>query len=360
MALRFGCEATEMKILKGVCSGDGSAVIGRILFPDDREPLYRGEAVIAIAEGSAALPLREEIVGVIRLSCEDAPPADTCAQIVLPYLPMGCVGKIALLDTAAGSLFVSPDLPTVTRYASVVQGEGKAVGHFERIYTAGYGKIELLPYFKGEMSTVSEAGCIWDISAEGLGEEQLFERYRDAAEVLPPRALTVVSGSRAMRAEEIRAAMRSGVYGNISLLFGGILSEGHLTEALDTLCHAFCELELDGREFNGYLPRGLLVDTPYLLWIAEELRGVDFLVYDLPALARRAISESCAPPFEALEFLCRRVCEVVARRQDLSHRAITDDLLSDECHKILPAGGISEFYCQPDKISRLCRAFEKL
>lgn len=363
MASRFCSGNTEMKILKGICTGgDGSAVIGRILPCDEVSSLCRGEAVIAIAEGNRPLSRQEGTVGIIRLTCNDSLPDDRCARIILPYLPRGCVGKIALLDTVAGVLFVSPDLSTVTKYATKARGEAhSAAKSLNSFYSSEYGRINLLPYLKDEFNSSGEVGCIWEPSPESYNEEYLFEKYRDAAESAPWLALTVTSKSAEFRAEEIRAAMRSGVYGNISLLFGNIIFERQLTETLDLLCHAYCELELEGREFNGYLPRGLLINTPYLLWLSRELRGLDFLVYDLPTLARLSISEQGEYPAEALSFLCQAVGETAKNRKDLSHRMITEGtLLSAENCKILLSCGITDFYALPEGIRLLSEAIEKI
>ena len=360
MALRFNGENTDMKILKGACSGcDGSAVIGRILLSDDAERLCHKEAVIAVADGDTPFLRRGGTVGIIRLSPCSAEADDACARIILPYLPVGCIGKIALLDTAAGALFVSPDISTVNKYlASSTLSAKKDTAY--RLYSTAYGRINIFPYFTADRDTSTETGCLWEPSSKSLDEDELFEKYRDAAEASPSRAITVISKSKAGRADEIRAAMRSGVYGNISLLFGGIISECELTRALDILCHTFCELELEGREFNGYIPRGLLIDTPYMLLIAKDLRGMDFFVYDLPSIFSLAVSGTEELPEEPLTFLCELISNTASARKDCGHRAITGgSILTPRCCEILLSGGITDFYTFPDEIPALFNTIEK-
>lgn len=356
---------TEMKMLRGVCSkdGDGSAVIGRIVPYRDAEKLCRTEAVLAVANENTPITPRDGMVGIIRISSCERPAGEAFTGITLPYLPDGCLGKIALLDTASHTLFVSPDLSTVNRYTSKVQSTDIIKKDAPLLSAAQ--RVGIFPYFKSDAELTECSRCILEIDTRECDEkdieEYLFERLRDAAENASLRPLAVVSSSKKNRTEEIRATMRSGVYGNVSMLLGNIRSESELTEALSALCHAFCELELENREFNGYMPRGLLIDTPYLLCISKKLRGVDIFVYDIPALAKLLVGNEKDIPLEAIAHLCEKIRELTKERQDVGHRIITDGtLLPHDCLRVLLSCGISEFFSLPRNIPKLCDTMEKI
>ncbi len=80
--------------------------------------------------------------------------------------------------------------------------------------------------------------------------------------------------------ETVRTVYLRGIYGRFSLLLRGILSREDWQDAL-RLCHrCFCELSEERREFNGYMPRGILIDSPLLLNMENASDGVDFFCLD--------------------------------------------------------------------------------
>lgn len=80
--------------------------------------------------------------------------------------------------------------------------------------------------------------------------------------------------------EELRRIYLHGIYGRFSLLVKGVLSHEDFANVL-SLCHRlFCELSEENREFNGYLPRGILVDSPLALCWQTLPSGADFYCLD--------------------------------------------------------------------------------
>ena len=120
--------------------------------------------------------------------------------------------------------------------------------------------------------------CVKDL------EDSLFEAYRDIAECAFGISVTVTAEYDAVFAERIRAILRSAVYGEFSLMLRGILCEKDIKSALSDISRIFCELEVDGREFNGYIQRGICIDSPILLRQSLCSDGIDVCVIDAERL----------------------------------------------------------------------------
>ena len=111
-------------------------------------------------------------------------------------------------------------------------------------------------------------------------EEECYEALCAIAERALDRSINVIVRSK----EEIKAAYRAAVYGEISLLFGNILTEEDAEEAKQRANLAFRELLEEKHEFNGFIPKGILIDTPLALLTALPADGIDFFCYDLEKL----------------------------------------------------------------------------
>lgn len=128
-------------------------------------------------------------------------------------------------------------------------------------------------------------GSMLFLSPEAGEEEGLYRFLRDEAEQSGERSLAVVLDARAeFFSVQIRALFRAAVYGTFSLLYGGLLSHAALSDTLRTTHRVFCELLEDGREFDGYIPKGILIDAP--IWLLSDLptEGIDEWCLDLPRL----------------------------------------------------------------------------
>ena len=101
-------------------------------------------------------------------------------------------------------------------------------------------------------------------------EESIFEFLRDLAETSTQIQITVITKSFAspdfeehefMKAK-IRAVFRAAIYGNISLFCEGAQTLSEFECFCNVMSKAFCELESERREFNGYITKGVLISTP--------------------------------------------------------------------------------------------------
>ena len=285
-----------MKIFTGGCSSsERTPVVGRLLF-DKAADITPTNACLTVLEGHLTREQLENpgMVGVIWIGTE--PPQELfrlpCPVLTLPELPASCHGQIALLDPSCSSLFVSPDLRTVNRYTRL---SGTLRPSEEEPLLLPNGRRLRLSTILSDLAdrTAVEAdGYLADLpllsrAEDTETEESVYERIRDIAEGRTGLPLTVsVPFDRAapdnpiFRAR-IRGLFRGAVWGNFSLLLGGILTEADLRIALEVIHRLFCELESEGREFNGYIPKGILLDTPLLLTADQALDGIDLLCFDL-------------------------------------------------------------------------------
>ncbi len=114
------------------------------------------------------------------------------------------------------------------------------------------------------------------------GEQRLYEALRTLAEEAPEREIAaLVRSENAGRTEsEIKAIFRAAVYGEISLLFGDIFTKEDAEEAKECAQRAFRSLLEEKHEFNGFLPKGILIDTPLALLSEIPRQGFDFFCID--------------------------------------------------------------------------------
>ena len=110
-------------------------------------------------------------------------------------------------------------------------------------------------------------------------EQALYERLRTLVERNPEREHVVFVQS-ANKEKEIKAIFRAAVYGNVSLLFGNIFTNEDANEAKESANRAFRALLEEGHEFNGFLPKGILIDTPLALLSGISEQGFDFFCLD--------------------------------------------------------------------------------
>ena len=114
------------------------------------------------------------------------------------------------------------------------------------------------------------AGCRLD---DSLSEEKAYEYFCSFADKhigTPITAIASLGGrsaeSKLLFRSRIRAIYRASVWGQFSLLCSGAISSSDVSEVVESLKDVFCELESEGREFNGFIKKGILIDTPLLLY----------------------------------------------------------------------------------------------
>ena len=350
-----------MRILFGSCpkrDGINSPVVGRLVPDSSIEDFNGNEAILSVIYDLQSSVATNDIrtVGVVRVSedCRDGVYELSCPSITLSELPKECEGKIALLDPTAQKLYVSPDIVTVNRYTPLLCAScGTDVRHPLFLPNGKRVSISVISEDVHQLQNGAD-GCFILPATLQKSEDELFLLYRDIAEKAVGHPITVALSADEYLTTCLRALMRGAVWGEISLSFCDILTEEELKVALDRFHKAFCELEAEGREFNGYLLRTMIIDTPYLLFSADSLFGIDGFVYDAERLAALLSGERQQLPFELFETLISHMLRLTDSRPQLRHTVILGErtLNSKFCQALLDCG-ISDYAVLQDNFEEL-------
>lgn len=145
-------------------------------------------------------------------------------------------------------------------------------------------------------------------------EDEVYERLCEAADAsigIPITAVLRFEGTPGEREQtfrsRVRAVYRASVWGQFSLLCVGASLPEHVCSIYEALRDAFCELESEGREFNGFIKKGIEIDTPLLLYKFPTYLKFDFFCFDIDRLMHLC---ACRDESDALK------------------RVISDDILS--------------------------------
>lgn len=183
-------------------------------------------------------------------------------------------GKIALLDTKRNILIVNPALETLNAYPQSASEDS--------ISTSLYGELRLIKEQKRNRFLLDAPYPI-----------ELFDSLTEASEKLgaPPITL-ILSVPRSKSEEELfcentEALFRSAVYGDLSVMLKDYVTDTELSYAFSLMHKVFCRLQEEGREFNGYIKKGLLINSPSYLMRSIRLQRPDFLCFELDALLCR-------------------------------------------------------------------------
>ena len=189
------------------------------------------------------------------------------------------MGRVALIDAQRDVLIVDPDIDTLNCYAEDNRISRSALP--ERIalwQDSSYGLT-----VKKERSGKS----VLVRGIESVSHTELFDALADIAEEFCGLPITIgidLSAAGDGFDERIEAIFRSAVYGNFSLMLENYRSESDIFLARDRLSGVFCALESEGREFNGYLRKGLLLSAP--IWLMQNIAHgkADFICFDFDRL----------------------------------------------------------------------------
>lgn len=352
--------SSDMQVFTGQCTGGaGIPVIGRILFPDDTD--RPSVARISVIDHTSAAWQTEErnTVGMIQigdlpLECQERT-SFSCPVLTLSQLPNHCKGKIALLDPKLATLFVSPDLKTVNHYTRRLARMPFADSQ-KQLWLPNGKRIRLGLYWQDlSASPLSEAdGFIMDpyplSPPSDESEERLYEWLRDIAEHSTglPLCLILEAGRHAVKTEnfsaQIRGLFRAAVYGNFSCLLRGLLTEDDIHQTMQQIHKIFCALESEGREFNGYIPKGIFIHSPLLLISELSFDGIDFLCFDANKLF--SFMSDHAPDDPKLQRQVGQYITALSRRHSNLKKSILfrRSLPTPDFCQMMLSCGITEWY----------------
>lgn len=333
-------------------------VVGRLISYKNTKSFFGKEALLTVVYGrpddaDACVFDDPRTVGIVFVSDTDGAVSEPSLPSISVYeLPAEYDGRIALLDPEGDRLFISPDISTVNRYLPrLFKGTGDSLPSF--ILRDGK-KLSLSVISNGDGIDTDRDSLIPLPLTEDA--EELYLRSAEIVEGAVGRSVTFLLSNDEASVSAIGSVMRSAVWGDLSVLLCGILTEAELTHFLQKFCHAFCELETDRREFNGYICRGLCIDSPYLLSVADRLYGMDFFVFDAEALVSLYCGERKEPPEEVLTLILTLISKVTANRRDIPYGVILGErTLSPSFCKSLEECGIQRYVTSAELFGEMYR-----
>lgn len=256
-----------------IFSGAGERVTGRICIAGEQGAEGVNTAKILFFDGSTDPKelIDSDTVGIIVANdgCVDTVLKIGCLAPVfvigeeytqlLPYISH----RIAILDCPGQRLYVDPSIDVIKRY---------------------FGCLAALPPKKipwlgiNERSKGSE-GIV--TCAEG-DEETVYDGLCELADRFAGTRIVVKIRSEERLLEQVRGVLRAAVWGRISLTHDA-KTPAFADRYMEISHTAYRSLEKEGREFNGFIPKGIWISTPMLL-LSPPDRYADFFVLDAKAI----------------------------------------------------------------------------
>jgi hypothetical protein len=277
----------EKRLIGRVAVGGCGVLIGRIRFFDES---YTEGSILCVRAGErierATLLLCPPSAVIAFCGDNDSYAGELCS-LGVPCVLVDSDGaeyesyrnKVALIDTERCIFALDPSVETLELYRSP-RSEGSRL-------SCPVGRIIER---SGELAFSEERGSFF-ISSELLcAEGELFDSAVSLWERLIPELIVVdmatPSGETSLRAfsENAEQLFCAALYGSFAVSFSGFHTESELADAISVFHKAFCVLEAEGREFNGYIPRGITVSSPLWLMRSCPVTNPDFIILDTDLL----------------------------------------------------------------------------
>lgn len=234
-------------------------------------------------------------------------------------------GDLLIVDGSTGEVVINPDDTDIIRY------QEKQIQHEK--YKSTIARISHLPAetpdghrisIKANIEFLEEVTAVRDHGAEGIGlyrteflylrskgfptEEELFNDYREVAEIMAPEPVTIrtldlggdkfasqleitnemnpAMGLRAIRLclkephlfrTQLRAVLRASTFGQVHLMFPMISGLQEVLQAREMLDSIKQELDDEGIIYDENMPVGVMIEIPSAVTISDLLsKHVDF------------------------------------------------------------------------------------
>ena len=273
-------------------------------------------------------------------------------------------GTVALLDSAKGTLTLSPDESRIADFKARCAKNTAFSRQREHLLNGLLGKPaitsgghQVLVY--ANIGGEAEVDAAVSFGADGIGllrseflylsldrapdEERLYQSYRAVAEGMPekrvvirtldigadkqvsylslPREENPALGLRGVRlclrertlfCEQIRAILRASAHGKVALMLPMIVSAQEVRACRDLIAECMQALSERGQEYDKNLEIGIMIETPAAAIMCRELaREVDFFSVGTNDLLQYTLAADRQNPH--VEALCRKNQEPVLR-----------------------------------------------
>ena len=281
---------SERRLVGKVALGGSETLIGRINFFDEG---YTEGSVLFIYGGEridrTALSLRPPIA-IVAICCERGDTvADICSLGVpcifvdwAETLSKDCKNKVVLLDTERGILALDPSIETLNFYSNEKSKRASnnfpcEQGRFLKSFNEDIRRLDF-EHFLVFGDSACDGGSFFESAVS------LWERRCPESLTIALRAPDYSESSARDFSERVEELFKASLYGSFALAISDFYCEEELERALKLLHKAFCNLEVEGREFNGYIPRGVVFSSP--LWLCRPcpVTNPDFIILDLDRL----------------------------------------------------------------------------
>lgn len=287
-------------------------------------------------------------VGMVLPDCAEHTAKEKASRLGIPVLTVenisdifGECGKhrVAVLDTSISRLYIDPDIETVSRLLYEKRRHENA-------------EISKLAVCSEDLMRVPQGFDGLVGKPLGGSEESAYEYLCELADRNTGSRIVAAlcgNGGADKVTALVRAAYRSGVWGRFSILFCGIRLPDEASVCIEALHRAYRELDAAGREFNGFMPKGIAVETPIMLMYPDGLSAFDFFCFDTDKLAELfgggAEKELCIPHIlkYAETFARQYVCSPLAVMFGEQTPSALTDMLKELCVK-------TEFYVKSKNI----------
>ena len=343
-------------VYKGNINTVCDCVAGYLFFVSDSKKMpsfFDSATILAVncndlTELLPSLTDASNVIAVVVIGSANSPYALREAEhlnipiLTLPSLPEQHNGKIAILDPSIASLFVDPDIDTLSKYLNLF-------GSVSNELYDSYTPISYVAFdtFKNEQAPIGSLHiCSAGRKGEIRSEDELFDDFRDLCESVRPLCLTLMLCPAYPMNEEaherflthVKAIFRAAVYGKIRILCGGpcALTVSGARKCFDTIFEAKELLKKAEHERNTDIPTGLLVSSPLTLCSLDKLSSFDFLCLDIEKLSRLFLgipARSVLPNeavYEFVEFLDKTLTAAKYGTK------VTSVILSEEIKKAIP------------------------
>ena len=309
---------SEICIHGRVAVGSSAAVLGRVRFFDES---YTEGSILCVR---ADQQIDREVlllcppIAVIVFCYDSASCLGELCTLGVPCVVLNgcetrfelCKNKVALVDAERGTITLDPSLETLEHYSATRSSRAPLID------CARGGVLKDITLKNGAPLGVEN----YLVSASQLQAEDYFESAVGLCERLCPELLILdvatpsgFENDDRIFAERVEAVFRAALYGSVAISLSGFDCEDELSRAMRILHKVFCVLEMEGREFNGYLPRGVTLRAPIWLFRPSPVTNPDFVLLDLDFLLPSLFSLSCEEILKKEKALKKELFSVLER-----------------------------------------------